>query len=240
MARLRPRVRTKARAQALALAVVLSLAIGGCASLRPVEGPAVTKRADGRQWLRISGAPSKGDRSAPVVVIELGDFQCPVSARHLREVMPELEEAYVRTGNVRYVFFDFPLTTIHPRAFPAAIAARCAGAQGKFWELHDRLLENQRSLDEAGLDAQGQAVELDLDSFRECRASGKYRDAIQRDVAAGTASDVRGTPTFLIGLPVEGEADTIQVEERIPGVSSYRNFAMILDRVLQRREPQAR
>jgi protein-disulfide isomerase len=215
--------------------ILLLLLCVACAASPP---PAPVAEHPAR--LSIAGAPTKGAHEAPVVVVEFGDFQCPVSARHLREVMPELEESYVQTGNVRYVFRDFPLSTIHPRAVAAAVAARCAGAQGKFWEMHDRLLDQQRALDEGSLSAHAEALGLDVARFEECSKKPAHQKAIAEDVAAGSAKGVRGTPTFLIGLPVAGDPESIDVVERIPGVSSYRNFAMLVDRVLRGQDPPTR
>lgn len=219
--------------------LLLLFATAACSSLLRTEGPIASKGPDGRVRLRVSGAPAKGDPSAPLVVVEFVDFQCPVSGRHLIEIMPGLEEAYVQTGNVRYVALDFPLPS-HPRAIPAAVAARCAGQQGKFWEMHDRLLSHQRALDDGALKAHAEALGLDIASFSECSKARESLDDVAEDVAAGAASGVRGTPTFLIGLPVPGEEGTIEVADRIPGVGSYPGFAMVLERVLRTHEPSAR
>jgi protein-disulfide isomerase len=92
--------------------------------------------------LNVDGAPSKGEKTARVVLIEFSDYQCPFCARHVRETLPQLEREYIQTGKIRYVTRDFPLPT-HRHAFKAAEAARCAGEQGKFWEMHAQLFHNQ-------------------------------------------------------------------------------------------------
>lgn len=84
-------------------------------------------------------ARSKGDPDAPVTVYEMADFQCPACRTFALEVMPVLDREYVRTGKVRFVFINLPLTQIHRHAAAAAEAAMCAGRQGKFWEMHDVL-----------------------------------------------------------------------------------------------------
>src|SRR3989344_1487036 len=87
--------------------------------------------------------PTKGDKNAPIVMLEFSDFQCPFCAKFWAETLPQIEKNYVDTGKVYFVYKDFPLSEIHPFAQQAAEAALCAGEQGKFWEYHDKLFENQ-------------------------------------------------------------------------------------------------
>ena len=87
--------------------------------------------------LSIKDDPFKGSSTAKVTLIEFSDYQCPFCARHVRETFPQIERDYIATGKVKYVFRDFPLTAIHKQAFKAAEAANCAGAQDKYWDMHD-------------------------------------------------------------------------------------------------------
>src|ERR1044072_8686255 len=88
--------------------------------------------------LGIDDDPVKGDRKARLVLIEFSDYQCPFCARFVRETLPEIEKDYIKTGKLKYVFRDFPITSAHKDAFKAALAAGCALDQGKFWEMHER------------------------------------------------------------------------------------------------------
>jgi protein-disulfide isomerase len=87
--------------------------------------------------------PSLGDPNAPVTIIEFSDFQCPYCRRFWEQTLPQLKSEYIDTGKVRLVYRDYPLSTIHPGALPAAMAAGCANEQGKFWEYHDQIFEEQ-------------------------------------------------------------------------------------------------
>ncbi|HEX5634341.1 MAG TPA: thioredoxin domain-containing protein [Gemmatimonadales bacterium] len=86
---------------------------------------------------------TKGAATAPIVVYEMSDFQCPFCRRFAVQTFPELERDYIATGKVRWVFINLPLTQLHDNAAPAAELAMCAGKQGKFWEVHDLLFRNQ-------------------------------------------------------------------------------------------------
>src|SRR5438874_4471464 len=114
--------------------------------------------------------------------------------------MPQLEKDYIKTGKVKYVLRDFPIEAIHKQAFKAAEAARCAGEQGKFWEMHDAIFNNQRALDPAGLTEQAKTVGLDMAKFQPCLEEGKHAAAIRKDLADANQYGVRGTPHFLLGL----------------------------------------
>jgi protein-disulfide isomerase len=89
--------------------------------------------------------PFKGAPDARVTVVEFSDYQCPFCGRHARETLPKIDETYIKTGKVKYVFRDFPLERIHPNAVKAAEAARCAGESGKYWEMHNRLFGDQKA-----------------------------------------------------------------------------------------------
>jgi protein-disulfide isomerase len=118
--------------------------------------------------------------------------------------MPQIQETYIDTGQVRYVFKDFPLA-FHPNAQKAAEASRCAGVQGAYWPMHEQLFEDQAAW--SGLDP-AQAVEtfvgyaadmgLDAEAFRRCLASGQFAEQIAADLQAGQEAGARGTPSFLV------------------------------------------
>lgn len=152
---------------------------------------------------------SMGAGDAPVVVTEFSDYQCPACASVEQQVIPELIKQYVDTGKVRFVYREFPLTSIHPTAFAASEAAVCAGQQGKYWEMHEKLFETQAewSAGDPASQFEAYAEELGLDTktFDECLDSGEATNIVKGDIMAGEMVGINATPTFLIGdLPVRG------------------------------------
>ncbi len=143
--------------------------------------------------------PSKGSSDAPVTIIEFADFRCGYCLRHFLQTLPILEEEYIATGKVRYVFRNFPILGVQSRW--AALAAECAHEQGRFWEYHDKLFAlTQQGQEFVRSRLKAIAAELGLDSarFDSCLDSSKYRDEIQEDFALGQSEGVTGTPAFLI------------------------------------------
>lgn len=149
--------------------------------------------------------PAKGPAKAPVTIVSFADYECPYCAR----AAESLEAARVKFGDkVRIVFRDFPLG-FHQNAIPAAIAARCAGAQGKYYEMHDKLFADQKSLDPATFKAHAAAIGLDGAKFDACFADPTHMAAIAADQAAGKALGVEGTPAFFVnGIPMSGAQPT--------------------------------
>jgi protein-disulfide isomerase len=147
----------------------------------------------------------RGPRAAPVTLVEYGDYECPYCGQAYN-VVKELE---IRAGNLmRFVFRNFPLTTIHPHAERAAEAAEAAGAQGKFWEMHDLLFENQQALEDEDLLEYAALVGLDIPRFVREMREGRYLNRIREDFLSGARSGVNGTPTlFINGLRHDGPRD---------------------------------
>jgi protein-disulfide isomerase len=171
---------------------------------RPTMAPADVPLGD---------APILGDPDAPITIVEYSDYQCPFCSRHYSQTYPLLQRNFIETGIVRYVFKDFPLTSIHPQAVEAAEAARCArevGGDSAYWEMHDRLFDGQDAWSgnpEYLAVFEGYAAELELDqtAFRECLDSGRYVNAITADLEEGAGFGVSGTPAFFVnGQPLQG------------------------------------
>ncbi len=181
--------------------------------------------------LSVEGAWAKGEKTAGLTVIEFMDYQCPVCGRHFREVLPQIEAEYIKTGKVRYVLRDYPLERFHPHAFKAAEATRCAGDQGQYWEMHDRLLANQRALGPKDLPEHARAFGLDVPSFQGCLDSGRYAEAIRNDIAAARAAGVGGTPTFFLGLTEPNDA-RVKALRTLPGAMEYVVFKRIIESLL--------
>jgi protein-disulfide isomerase len=147
----------------------------------------------------VGSLPTRGNKSAPVTMIEFSDYQCPFCKRHLQQTVPTLVKDYVDSGKVRYAFRDFPLEQIHPLAIKAAEAARCAGEQGKYWEMHDRLFANQNALEKEKLPEHAKAIGLDDAKLGKCVDEGRYASAVKQDIEAGTQIGIRGTPAIVLG-----------------------------------------
>ena len=149
--------------------------------------------------------------------------------------MPQIDKEYVSTGKVRYVFRDLPLESIHPHALAAAMAADCAGEQGKYWAMHHKLFDNQRRLDAASLNAHAEALGLDAAKFAQCMASNRYEGEVRADMAAAQAAGVEGTPGFIIGLvdPSNPRDPNVKVLKTITGAQPFQVFKAALDAALE-------
>jgi protein-disulfide isomerase len=145
--------------------------------------------------------PANGDASAPVTIVEFSDYQCPFCAR-VTPTMAKIMETY--RGKVRRIFKDFPLAN-HPQAPKAAEAARCAGDQGKYWEFHARLFDNQSALQIPQLKETASSLGLDRTRFDQCLDSGTWAAQVKADLAQGEKLGVNSTPTLYVnGRPVIG------------------------------------
>lgn len=138
--------------------------------------------------------PVEGSKDAPVTIIQFAEYQCPYCGR-ANETVNQLLKDY--DGKVKFVFRDFPLG-FHDRAIPVAIAANCAGQQGKYWEVHDRIMTNQRALSDADLDRIAQEVGLNTSDWAVCRKDPTIEAEIRKDMEAGSALGVEGTPAFFV------------------------------------------
>ena len=141
--------------------------------------------------------PVEGDPNAPVTIIEFSDFQCPYCGKFYKETLPQITETYIETGKVKLVFRDFPLN-FHQYAQKASEAAECADEQGKFWEYHNILFENQDALTIDDLKQYASDLNLDTEQFNECLDSGKYEEEVKSDMEDGSSYGVSGTPAFFI------------------------------------------
>ncbi|MEZ5292462.1 MAG: thioredoxin domain-containing protein [Vicinamibacterales bacterium] len=138
--------------------------------------------------------PSRGPKDAPITIVEFSEYQCPFCAR-VTPTLKALEEKYA--GKIRLIYKDFPLQN-HLQAPKAAEAAHCAGDQGKYWELHDRMFQNQQQLQVPQLKQSAGALGLDQAKFDQCLDSGKYASIVQEDIAYGEKMGVGSTPTIYI------------------------------------------
>lgn len=179
--------------------------------------------------LDLSNNPSRGEATAKLTLVEFSDFQCPFCGRHVRDTAPQLDKEYVSTGKLRHVFMDLPLESIHPIAFKAAEGAKCAGEQGKYWEMHDRLFGNQNRIEQ--LTPQAEAIGLDVHKFEECMNSGRQAAAIRQDIAEAQKAGVTGTPTFFLAYtdPTSSKVKTVR---RLTGAQPFAAFKVEIDKLL--------
>ncbi len=160
----------------------------------------------------------KGQKDAPVTIVEYSDFQCPFCQSFFENAYKKIITDYVDTGKAKIIFKQFPLY-FHQNAQKAAEASECAGEQGKFWEYHD-LLFSTKQLDATTLKKDAVTLGLDADKFNTCLDSGKYAQKIRDDTAEGQSKGVSGTPSFLIN------------GKKVVGAQSYDVFKAEIDAAL--------
>jgi protein-disulfide isomerase len=186
--------------------------------------------------LTIDGYPSKGSQSAKLILIEFTDYQCPFCGRHFQQTSPQIERDYVNTGRVRHVVRDFPIESIHKEALKPAEAAHCAGEQGQYWQMHERLFKDQNALTGDHLSAYAGALGLDVQSFKQCLDSNKYAVRIRQDLAEAQKLGVQATPSFFLGVAEPG-GSSAKVVKMISGAHPYTVFKATIDSLLSGDKP---
>lgn len=169
-------------------------------------------------------AGALGDPNAPVVVVEFTDYQCPFCGRHSAQTMPQLMSEYIDQGRIYYIMKDLPLDQIHPRARDAAAAARCAGQQELYWEMHDLLFETQDAWGQGDMTeamrSYASDLSLDMAAFDTCYADQGVRDAIEANVQEAQTIGISGTPFFFVdGFPVINGAQPIEAFAQVIGLA---------------------
>lgn len=211
----------------LAPVMAVLAALGGCAAASPaVEVPQVTAQAPSAPE-----APNPrilGSASATVMIVEFTDLQCPYCARFALQTWPKLKADYVDTGKLRFATRDLPLP-MHSFAMPAAIAARCAGQQGKYWEFREALFHEQARLGTEPYAELASRLGLDGEPFARCRADPAMLQSVREDIALAAASDIDSTPSFVIGRVINGQFEG----EVISGAQPFEVFQQRIDALLQ-------
>jgi protein-disulfide isomerase len=170
-----------------------------------------------------------GRPDAPLTMVEFTDLQCPFCNRFALQTFDQLKKEYIDSGKVRFITRDYPLG-FHPFALPAAKASRCAGDQGKFWELRNALVRNADKLSASFITQTAASLKIDMKAFEACTASAQYDPAIQKDVAEAGSCDVSGTPTFFIGKTSAQGIDG----HRIVGAQPYALFQAKIEELLKK------
>jgi protein-disulfide isomerase len=204
----------------IALAVTLGL-LAGCAT-PPADPPASESQAPANAPFNVIGRDD-----APVTIIEFTDLQCPYCARYASQTFPRLKREYVDTGKLRYTSRDLPLP-FHSFALPAAVASRCAGEQGRFWEYREALFASQSQLGTEPYGRIAGQLGLDVGQLEACRANGEQESNVRADLAMAAQYGIRSTPTFVIGRVVDGEFQG----EVVSGAQPYEFFKAKLDALL--------
>jgi protein-disulfide isomerase len=177
----------------------------------------------------IGEAPVKGQANAPLLIAEFTDFQCPFCGEFARDVLPRIDQDLVKSGKAKLVVHNFPLESIHPRAMPAAIAAECAGNEGRYWDMHDLLFGDQKKLSDEDIETGATFIGLNRDRFAACLHSRQTK-RLGDDHALGSALGVSSTPTFFVGrVQING---SVRVVRKITGAQPYLTFKAVIDELL--------
>ncbi len=180
-----------------------------------------------------------GNDNAPVLLVEYSDFQCPFCKRFFNDSDAQLKQ-WAAEGKIQLIFKDFPLS-FHPMAGPSANAARCAGVQGKFWEMHDKIFEETTILSATAtaqytnddLKAWAAAIGVDTVAFNTCFDSNTYDEGVQDSIAEGQSIGVSGTPSFAIGKPgdkaqlVVGACPTSVFQQVLDAISAGKAWSQV-------------
>jgi len=165
------------------------------------EQPTQLPPAGGQVEVSADDDPFKGDENAPVTIIEFSDYECPFCGRFYSQTLPQLDSEYIKTGKVKFVYRDFPLSSIHPQAQKAAEAAECARKQGGdevYFNYHDGLFDNGVQGGVASFKQLAADLGLDTNEFNECLDSGEMASEVAKDLADGSSYGVTGTPAFFV------------------------------------------
>ncbi len=168
---------------------------------------------------------SKGNGDADIIVIQFGEYECQFCSKFALEILPDLQEDYIATGKIIYIFKDFPIEN-KKNSKLASQASYCAGDQGeeKYWEMHIKLFENHDKLSEEDLYNYAEEIEVESDSFKTCLTSGKYKNLVARNKQQGEKLDVNNNPTLIIN------------NEKLVGLQPYENIKKVIDTHLKEKE----
>jgi len=211
---------------AIGIAVVgynVSASVFGSAVSAPID----LDFEDDEALIALAQGMTKGDPDATITIVEFGDYQCPACGGFALTVKPQIEATFVASGRAKFVFYDFPLVDLHPNAFLAARASRCAADQDMYWEYHETLFRNQSRWSSAtspagGFEDYAGDLGMDEDTFGACLNSDKHADVVSANMRLGRRLGISGTPSILI--------DANGVRRRVPS-NDYRSIALAVEAV---------
>jgi len=172
----------------------------------------------------------RGQANAPITLIEYSDFTCGYCLKFFRRTWPRIQERYVNTGKVRFLYRDFPRGD-QGAGLDAATATRCAGEQGQYWAMHDRLFSEGGQLDKQVYQRHAATLRLDSAAFERCMSDGRYTKAIFEDRKEANEWGFHGTPGFIL-VRTASEPTEKEPAVAIPGAFPFEMFAEEIDRLL--------
>ena len=178
--------------------VAFALRGGGSAASEPVDLGEI-----GNEELReLAQGMVYGDPDAPITIMEFGNYQCPACMTFALQIKPQIDLAYIETGQAKFVYHDFPTLNL-PHSFLAARAVRCAGDQGRYFDYHDSVFRTQRQWSRPDspvghFNDLAADLELDTDAFRDCLNSDRHADVVTANMTLGQMSGVTGTPAIFV------------------------------------------
>lgn len=174
----------------------------------------------------------RGRADAPLTLIEYSDFTCGYCLKFFKETLPQLQSKYIDTGKVRFVYRDYPRAD-RGAGVEAAVAARCAGVQGRYWAMHDRLFGEGARLDAGSFKAFAKSIGLDLVSFSKCFDERHHLESIFADRQEANRWGFHGTPGFILMQTAAGPTEK-DPAVAIPGAFPFEAFAEEIDRMLSK------
>jgi protein-disulfide isomerase len=185
--------------------------------------------------LKIGGRPTKGSPTAKVTLVEYSDYESPFCGQYAAKVYPDIDREYVKTSKIRYVFKNYPIEQLHQRAFQAHVAAACAGDQGQYWGMHDRLFADQANLHLDRFVEHAVALGVDAAVFRKCVQGSSHEAMIREDINEALQGGVRGTPVFVLAL-TNPKSDTVTPARVIVGAQPLQAFTEAIEALLAQAE----
>jgi protein-disulfide isomerase len=189
----------------------------------PADVSAASATDDGR---------AQGKADAPLTLIEYSDFTCGYCLKFFKETLPKLQATYIDTGKVRFVYRDYPRAD-RGVGVEAAVAARCAGAQGQYWPMHDRLFGEGRQLDSGSFKSAAKSLGLDQTEFGKCFDERRHLESIFQDRREANRWGFHGTPGFILMQTAAGPTEKVPAVA-IPGAFPFEAFAEEIDRMLSK------
>lgn len=194
----------------------------------PTTKRAVEEIENSPVTLLVRNAPRLGNNNARVAIVEFADFECPFCRRHANSVLPSLKKRFIDTGRVVYHFFHLPLK-MHPHAVDAANAAECAGAQGRFWEMHDLLFAGTEATSLAPDAVRKLAASLPLDVAAYDGCLDLVAGRIAEDISQASRLKAESTPVFFLGKVVD--TGMVALSTRINGAQPLEVFVEAIEKL---------
>ncbi len=187
--------------------------------------------SSGGAIMDLDDRPVRGEISAPVTIVEFSDYQNTNSTIFSQNTFPAIDREFIQTGKTNYLFKHLPDQSIHPQAFEAHQAAACAGDQDKYWEMNDLLFKNSTAQELQDLRSYATDLDLDMQLFNSCLASGKHAALIESDMAEAERSGVKTSPVFAIGITTP-DRSSFRVMRVVVGAQPYNQFKEAIQDVL--------